>query len=327
MTSAQDLKEVDDLERELAPMAGKPGGDFRTRVAYLRKVRKLKLRRSENVALVGAELLNNRSYRARLGKELWDVYEQVAVAAMDCGSLEVAEACVGSLITRFSEESLRVAKLKAMWHEAKGDFPQAEFLYDNLLEEHPAEAHLHKRKIAMKVAGGDAAGAIEALNKYLETFMGDTDAWRELADIYISLQMYKQAAFCYEELLLAAPLNPIFHLTYAQLLCTIGGLENLRTAKSYYATAIEFSGGKNIRALYGVWLCEAAIKQASKGGQRSRGGGGASTAAAEEERRKEAELPGLAAQVLLREYADRCPQHRPLVEATLGRLAGAKSAP
>lgn len=324
MTSAQDLKEVDDLERELAPMAGKPGGDFKARVEYLRKVRKLKLRRSENVALVGAELINNRSYRARLGNEVWDVYEQVAIAAMDCSSLEVAEACVGALITRFSEESLRVAKLKAMWHEARGDFRQAELIYDNLLEEHPAEAPLHKRKIAMRKARGDAAGAVEGLNKYLQTFMGDADAWRELADIYISLQMYKQAAFCYEELLLAAPLNPIFHLTYAQLLCTIGGLENLRTAKSFYASAIEFSAGKNMRALYGICLCDAAIKQAAKGA-RGRGGAAAAAAAAEEERRKDGELPELAAQVILKEYSARCPQHADLAAATLSRL-GARAA-
>jgi hypothetical protein len=48
---------------------------------------------------------------------------------------------------------------------------------------------LHKRRIAMAKAQGNLIGAVEATNKYLETFMADHDAWRELADMYILLQM------------------------------------------------------------------------------------------------------------------------------------------
>lgn len=74
--------------------------------------------------------------------------------------------------------------------------------------------------------------------------MADHDAWRELAEIYVSLQMwdvqswliqhnmircentnlyddffarYKQAAFCYEELILAQPTIPLYHLAYAEV--------------------------------------------------------------------------------------------------------------
>lgn len=39
-----------------------------------------------------------------------------------------------------------------------------------------------------------------------------------------------------------------------QVLYTIGGLENLQTAKKYYASTITLTGGKNTRALYGVCL-------------------------------------------------------------------------
>lgn len=39
-----------------------------------------------------------------------------------------------------------------------------------------------------------------------------------------------------------------------QLLYTIGGLENYRAARKYYSAAVDLSGGKNIRALYGVVL-------------------------------------------------------------------------
>lgn len=36
----------------------------------------------------------------------------------------------------------------------------------------------------------------------------------------------------------------------------MGGLENFQTAKKYYAAAIQLTGGKNIRALYGVCLVQ-----------------------------------------------------------------------
>lgn len=38
------------------------------------------------------------------------------------------------------------------------------------------------------------------------------------------------------------------------MLYTLGGLENLQTAKKYYASVIDLTGGKNIRALFGINL-------------------------------------------------------------------------
>jgi hypothetical protein len=39
-----------------------------------------------------------------------------------------------------------------------------------------------------------------------------------------------------------------------QVLYTLGGLENVQTAKKYYASTIELTGGKNTRALFGICL-------------------------------------------------------------------------
>lgn len=38
------------------------------------------------------------------------------------------------------------------------------------------------------------------------------------------------------------------------MLYTLGGLENLQTAKKYYASVIDLTGGKNTRALFGINL-------------------------------------------------------------------------
>ncbi|KAL6570241.1 hypothetical protein OROMI_014755 [Orobanche minor] len=107
---------------------------------------------------------------------------------------------------------------------AKGLWAEAEKAYSSLLEENQLDQVIHKRRVAMAKAQGNHSGAIDWLNKYLEIFMADHDAWRGLAEIYVSLQMYKQAAFCYEELLLAQPTIPLYHLSYADCASAIAQL-------------------------------------------------------------------------------------------------------
>ncbi|GFZ02862.1 protein prenylyltransferase superfamily protein [Actinidia rufa] len=58
---------------------------------YLCLVRKLKLRRSDKVLKHGLSILNEPSKRSSLGPEEWTLYEQVAIAAMDCQCLDVAK--------------------------------------------------------------------------------------------------------------------------------------------------------------------------------------------------------------------------------------------
>ncbi|KAF3963192.1 hypothetical protein CMV_012395 [Castanea mollissima] len=181
---------------------------------YLSLVRKLKVRRSDRVLKHGLSILNDPKKRSSLGPDEWTLYEQVAVAAMDCQSLDVAKDCIKVLQKKFPE-SKRVGRLEGMLLEAKGAWAEAEKAYSSLLEDNPLDQVIHKRRVAMSKAQGNVSVAIEWLNKYLEIFMADHDAWRELAEIYVSLQMYKQAAFCYEELILSQPMVPLFHLAYA----------------------------------------------------------------------------------------------------------------
>ncbi|KAH6761152.1 Protein prenylyltransferase superfamily protein [Perilla frutescens var. frutescens] len=234
---------------------------------YLSLVRKLKLRRSDKVFKYGSAILADPKKRSALGPEEWTLYEQVAIAAMDCQHLDLAKGYIKVLQGKF-RESKRVGRLEAMLLEAKGLWSEAEKAYSSLLEDNQFDQVIHKRRVAMAKAQGNLAGAIEWLNKYLETFMADHDAWRELAEIYVSLQMYKQAAFCYEELLLTQPTIPLYHLAYADVLYTLGGLENLHAAKKYYAATIDLTGGKNTRALFGVCLCGSAIAQLTRGRNR-----------------------------------------------------------
>ncbi|KQJ93080.1 ER membrane protein complex subunit 2-A [Brachypodium distachyon] len=271
---------------------------------YLSLARRLRARRPAPVLRLGLSLLNDASARSRLASEQWTLYEQVAVAAMDCQRVDVAKDCIGVLSKQFPG-STRVGRLEALLFEAKGDWAEAERAYALILENNPFDQIAHKRKIAIAKAQGDMSVAVDYLNKYLELFMADHDAWRELAEIYVSLQMYKQAAFCYEELILAQPTIPLYHLAYAEVLYTLGGLENLQTAKKYYASTIQLTGGKNTRALFGVCLCSAAISQLTKG------------------RNKEedsSELQSLAAEALLKDYKQRSPSKEALIAGMLKNM-------
>ncbi|XP_077215006.1 uncharacterized protein LOC143849728 [Tasmannia lanceolata] len=272
---------------------------------YLCLIRKLKVRRSDKVLKYGLSILSDSKKRSKLGGEEWTLYEQVAIAAMDCQHLDVAKDCIQTLQKKFPA-SIRVARLEGMLFEAKGSWADAEKAYSLILEDTPLDQVIHKRKVAMAKAQGNISGAIEWLNKYLEIFMADHDAWRELAEIYVSLQMYKQAAFCYEELILCQPTVPLYHLAYAEVLYTMGGLENLQTAKKYYASTIDLSGGKNTRALYGICLCSVAIGQLSKGRNK--------------EEKESSELPSLAVKALVKDYQQRAPNKLSLLTTTLKNM-------
>ncbi|XP_075477685.1 uncharacterized protein LOC142518756 isoform X2 [Primulina tabacum] len=272
---------------------------------YLCLLRKLKLRRSDKVLKHGVPILNDHKKRSALGPEEWTLYEQVCIAALDCHLLDLSKECIKVLKNKFPG-SRRVGRLEAMFLEAKGLWSEAEEAYTSLLEDNQFDQVVHKRRVAMAKAQGNLSGATELLNKYLEIFMADHEAWRELAEIYVSLQMYKQAAFCYEEVILAQPTVPFYHLAYADVLYTIGGLENLQAAKKYYAATIDLTGGKNIRALFGICLCASAVGQLTKGRNK--------------EDKESLELQALSAVALEKDYKQKSPTKLKLVSSCLRSL-------
>lgn len=156
-----------------------------------------------------------------------------------------------------------------------------------------------KRRICIwKSRKETRARAIEELNDYLKIFMADTTAWQELGDLYLddqqyaselrflcahhmvliltslrSFYRYEYAGFCYEELILAEPLNHYYHNRYAevcpewrstsvrrspqdplsvlQILYTLG---DYATARKYFAHSLELNQENNNRALFGLAL-------------------------------------------------------------------------
>ena len=131
---------------------------------------------------------------------------------------------------------------------------------------------IKKRLVCIAKARGDRKAAIDLLNDYIANVSnGEAAVWAELAGCYLSLMMYKQAAFCYEELILIEPQNYAYHLKYAEVLyssasisaSTAGGgaardvnsIVPLVTARKYFCSAVELSGGDDVRSLYLLALC------------------------------------------------------------------------
>jgi len=122
-----------------------------------------------------------------------------------------------------------------------------------MLEQDPTDSFVMKRQICIQKASGNITKAIELINRYLSVFMADETAWAELADLYLSLQQYKQAAFCYEELILCSPYTSHIHLRYAEILYSIGGTDNYRTARKYFAYSLELNPN-SVRSMIGLCL-------------------------------------------------------------------------
>jgi tetratricopeptide (TPR) repeat protein len=158
--------------------------------------------------------------------------------------------------------------------ECRGDWAAAQAVYDAILEKQPAHEGAHKRKVAilrrasrrrggraLKRRAADAsrgrargrlAEAAACLVTLLDTWQSDLEAWAELGELYLALGAPRQAAFCIEELLAAAPGAAPWHCWYASVQATLGDADGLRLASKHYAAAIELSGGHDVRALYGA---------------------------------------------------------------------------
>ena len=62
-------------------------------------------------------------------------------------------------------------------------------LLDGIIEEDEANSAARKRKIAIYKNQGDNSKTIQELTRYLKVFMSDQEAWMELCDLYIQVQL------------------------------------------------------------------------------------------------------------------------------------------
>ncbi|XP_053694785.1 ER membrane protein complex subunit 2-like [Sabethes cyaneus] len=208
-------------------------------------------RKSDDVMQLWDAILSGK--QNKLGNERHLVLEQVMIAALDCNRIETAEDCIRVLTVEFPG-SLRIQKYKAMVLEALERYDDALDVLDIIIKMDETNAAPRKRKVAIFKAQGRTADAIRELCDYMKRFMSDQEGWHELCSLYLAEGEYAKAAFCMEEVLLHNPHSHLIHQRLADIRYTMGGLENIEIAKSYYCQAVKLNQN-NLRALYGLFLC------------------------------------------------------------------------
>eukprot|EP00743_Colponemidia_sp_Colp-15_P001554 GILK01001697.1.p1 GENE.GILK01001697.1~~GILK01001697.1.p1 ORF type:complete len:309 (+),score=41.44 GILK01001697.1:41-928(+) len=250
------------MEKELQTLLQRcHSNDWVAMKDLLAYIRTHKLRRAELVLKYGGLLLT--TYKSKLGDEVWVITEQVFLASLDAHVEDWSVHCLEMLEAQFPR-SRRVRRLSGMLRESTGHFDKATEIYDELLEEDPTDVHCARRKIVILKTQGKVAECIEELNKYLESFCADVDAWQELADLYISQQQFSKASFCYEELILANPQNYLYHLRLAELLYSQGGMDNLLKSRQYVCQAMELNS-THPRVLWALAMTTNAIASTPAG--------------------------------------------------------------
>lgn len=281
-------------------------------IEYLRLVRDLHVRDSENVTTFGGGNLQQLA-KNLTEEELWLVYEQVAIAALDTRAMELAIPLVQKIRKKFPTSS-RTYRLTSLYMEACGERAKLLEFHEQIRKDDENNEAILKREVAAEKSRGNLGGAIELLRKYVDVYMLDKAAWEELGELYLQASLYQQAAHCYEELLLHVPSNIAYYVQYADIMYTIGGTHasghrsdvvanDYRTAQTYYAAAVRMSEGQNARALYG--LCASTSQLAGIKGRSGQG-------------QESSKVANLAAQTLIRRYTEECEALVPCVKDLLG---------
>ncbi|KAJ6591122.1 hypothetical protein DFH09DRAFT_1138675 [Mycena vulgaris] len=199
----------------------------------------------------------------KLGEDGWAVLEQLFLASVDIGRLDVADQCLKQLTERFPD-SPRVDVLTGIRMEASESPEVVLQYYAQLLDADSANAAIWKRRISVLRRTGKVEKAVEELSQLLDTFYTDVDGWLELADIYTTCNQYILALQALSHALLLAPQNPFYVLQFAETAYTAG---DLPLALKTFLVAVDMCErdldspekqapiGLSVRAWLGVKLC------------------------------------------------------------------------
>jgi len=221
-------------------------------------MRQHKIRQPELVMMHGGRLLNG-SHR-KLGNDVWTVLEQVGMAAADLGLDGWRDYCLQKLSHQFPG-SVRVERLKGICQESDGKFAEAKKTYFGILTDKPEDTAAQKRLISHLKSRGKNSEAIEEINRYLDQFSTDVEAWHELGELYIECGSLQRAIFCFEELLVQNKRSLYNILTYAELMYSTGDFD---TSRKYYCMAC-YLDGTCLRALWGLLAVNMALAAKDKG--------------------------------------------------------------
>ncbi|KAJ3503388.1 hypothetical protein NLJ89_g8454 [Agrocybe chaxingu] len=197
---------------------------------------------------------------SNLGDDGWAFLEQLTLASIDVGRLDVTDQCLKQLGERFPD-SPRVDVLNGIRMEATESPSTVLNYYDELMNMDPSNAAVWKRRVSVLRRIGRIEKAVEELNEFLDTFYTDAEGWLELADVYASCNQYNSALQALAHVLLLTPQNPFAFLQYAETAYTAG---DVPLALKMFLVVIDMNDrededtiplGISVRAWWGIKLC------------------------------------------------------------------------
>ncbi|KIW01745.1 uncharacterized protein PV09_06921 [Verruconis gallopava] len=174
-------------------------------------------------------------------QDQWTTIENLYMSCLRTGDDESARKLLDKLIARFGEKNERVMAYQGMWAEAhisnEKDFVNVLKEYGEALEQDPTNIHLQKRRIALLRSMGRTVEATQQLVNLVEFNPTDAEAWAELASLYVQQNMYEQAIFALEEVLLIMPNAWNMHARLAEI------IYQSTNAKAESASALDTARG------------------------------------------------------------------------------------
>ncbi|CBH12840.1 hypothetical protein, conserved [Trypanosoma brucei gambiense DAL972] len=245
--------------------------------------REKETRNSNVVLLLGTDLLAGGT--SGIGsQELFCIYEQILIAALDCGRVDTSRQYLSLLQKQFGKQSVRVRRLEGLCLEAEGRAEEAEGHYRALLKDFPSDDFPVKRLSTMLKSEGKYHKAIEVLEKqlvytdvndekhtFLELHGGNClSVYRELSNLHYLCENYTKALHHANEAMLLSSSCYLSHTRLAELYYMAG---DHRHSLVEYAQSLRLNDHpNNSRAAYGLWVVANEIIRQSKSSTASRVG-------------------------------------------------------
>ncbi|KAH8914525.1 hypothetical protein BT69DRAFT_1286647 [Atractiella rhizophila] len=188
-----------------------------------------------------------------MGDEAWAFLEQTAVAALECGREQLAEACISRLAEKFPD-SPRVQVLQGCLLEHKLQWSIARDFYEKILADEETCIPIRKRLISLHLnhspipntkiskyrdSSLDFKKGVALLIEHLDAVFNDPEGWLELVEVYERIASYNQSLSALSNLILLQPYNTLFLLRNAETMYTA---QDYPGAWKVFLRVIEISG-------------------------------------------------------------------------------------
>lgn len=147
--------------------------------------------------------------------------------------MEVSQKCQSNLYKNFGRENRIIRNYIKILQNLKQK-EKVEKFQEELLKQNLNDTILIKSDLAYKKQSLSKKEYVKLLTEYLKKNWEDFDTWLELGEIYENNQNFKNAIYCYEEILLINPKKFELYQKLGELHFSLGKLENFIIARKYF---------------------------------------------------------------------------------------------